>query len=90
MDDLRQDLAAISQQQHVILAAIQAIQPPGGNMEVLRADVSAVTAKLEKDLEEQKKSYPTYKNSLPPLRLELIGWKRELTGIRRFYRAIGQ
>lgn len=82
-----QELQAISQQQQQILAALAAMQD--GNLTILRADVNAGAAKLEKELEQQKKSWPISGKPWPSLRLELIGWKRESGGIRRFYRATG-
>ncbi len=88
-EELRHDLAAISQQQRVILTAIQAMQAP--DVTVLRADVNAGTAKLEKELAEQKKSYLTSVTLWPSSQLELIGWKRDSAGVvQRYYREIGQ
>lgn len=84
---LQQEMQTISQQQQQILAALAAMRD--GSATILRADVTAGTARLEKELDEQKKSSPIFGRPLPSLRLELIAWKREPGGIRRFYRAIG-
>lgn len=85
-----QALAAISQQQREILAAINQQQTLAERVTVLRADMTAGVQKQEKALAEQKKTPPNCVIWLPTLQLELIAWRREPGGIRRFYRDIGR
>lgn len=83
----------IIQQQRAILEELRAMRQPdqGANdITILRADVTAVERKIERQLEEEKKSGQTSARLSPGLQLELIGWRREDGGIHRFYREIGR